>query len=177
MCLGATRVLNKEEVKVMRFFKQLGVKALFLIFVPFSFAYAQDEETYISEIYPSDDQGNCEWNARPTDGSLVTIRQNNALFALAGTQFGGDGRTTLLFQSWPTIAFRSTGFSPSYPKDQQYARNRAIGSIFMMAATFCPDGSLETKGQVLDINRFSAALRHFGDSIRREWANNVRFAK
>ncbi len=28
------------------------------------------------------------------DGQLLSIAQNNALFALLGTQFGGDGRTT-----------------------------------------------------------------------------------
>lgn len=28
------------------------------------------------------------------DGAVMSIAQNNALFALLGTQFGGDGRST-----------------------------------------------------------------------------------
>lgn len=32
-------------------------------------------------------------NWKPCDGSLLPINQNQALFSLIGTQFGGDGRT------------------------------------------------------------------------------------
>jgi microcystin-dependent protein len=33
-------------------------------------------------------------NGTPANGQLLPINQNQALFALLGTNFGGDGRTT-----------------------------------------------------------------------------------
>ena len=36
----------------------------------------------------------CPGNTLPADGRLLTISQNQALYALLGTKFGGDGRTT-----------------------------------------------------------------------------------
>lgn len=51
------------------------------------------QEQYIGEIIMGG------WNFCPrgtasTDGQLLSIAQNSALFSLLGTQFGGDGRTT-----------------------------------------------------------------------------------
>ena len=37
------------------------------------------------------------------DGALLPISQNQALFALLGTQFGGDGRTTFALPTIPDI--------------------------------------------------------------------------
>ena len=38
----------------------------------------------------------CPRNYAEADGRLVAINQNQALFSLLGTNYGGDGRTTLL---------------------------------------------------------------------------------
>lgn len=37
----------------------------------------------------------------PTDGALLPIQQNTALFSLLGTNFGGDGRTTFALPKLP----------------------------------------------------------------------------
>jgi microcystin-dependent protein len=54
---------------------------------------ADAQEKYIGEIFMGG------WNFCPRssarlDGQLLSIAENNALFALLGTQYGGDGRTT-----------------------------------------------------------------------------------
>jgi microcystin-dependent protein len=48
------------------------------------------------------------WQRRyfPCDGRLVPIRQHTALFALIGTRFGGDGKTTF---GIPKLASPSPG--------------------------------------------------------------------
>jgi microcystin-dependent protein len=37
------------------------------------------------------------------DGAVLTIAQNQALFALLGTQFGGDGRVTFALPRIPDL--------------------------------------------------------------------------
>ncbi len=55
-------------------------------------AYA-DSEPFLGEIqtYPIK---YCPRGWLPTDGRLMSIAQNTALFSLLGTTYGGDGRTT-----------------------------------------------------------------------------------
>jgi microcystin-dependent protein len=40
----------------------------------------------------------------PCEGQLIKISDNNALFALLGTQFGGDGTTTFALPNLRTAA-------------------------------------------------------------------------
>ena len=49
---------------------------------------------YIGEIMATGVYGFCPRGWANTDGQLLSIASNTALFSLLGTQFGGDGRTT-----------------------------------------------------------------------------------
>ena len=54
-------------------------------------AFAQDK--YLGEIVLVG-WNFCARDMAPAEGQLLSIAQNSALFALYGTQYGGDGRTT-----------------------------------------------------------------------------------
>ena len=70
----------------------LVMKAIILIHI-FSSAQAYADEPFIGEIrqFP---YTFCPRGWVDTNGSLLAISQNTALFAILGTTFGGDGRTT-----------------------------------------------------------------------------------
>ena len=56
-------------------------------------APAQARDGYIGEVFMTGSNF-CPRNTLPTDGRLLPISQNTALFSLLGTMYGGDGRTT-----------------------------------------------------------------------------------
>jgi len=43
------------------------------------------------------------------DGQLLSVRENQALFALIGIEFGGDGRTTFALPKLPPVLAASGG--------------------------------------------------------------------
>lgn len=49
---------------------------------------------YVGEIVPMSILGFCPRGFLSTEGQLLNINGNDALFSLLGTMFGGDGRTT-----------------------------------------------------------------------------------
>lgn len=59
----------------------------------------------------------------PTDGRLLPIAQNTALFSLLGTQFGGDGRTSFALPDLRGRAIVGVGSGPGLTP-------RAIGEQF-----------------------------------------------
>jgi microcystin-dependent protein len=54
---------------------------------------ADAQEKYVGEIFLGG-WSFCPFGSLPLDGQLLPIGENQALFALLGTQYGGDGRTT-----------------------------------------------------------------------------------
>ena len=52
-----------------------------------------ERDGYIGEVFMTGSNF-CPRNTLPTDGRLLPISQNTALFSLLGTMYGGDGRTT-----------------------------------------------------------------------------------
>ena len=56
------------------------------------------------------------------DGSLLSIAQNNALFALLGTMYGGDGRTTFALPDLRGRAPMHRGHGPGLPDYRQGMR-------------------------------------------------------
>ncbi|MDB2407680.1 tail fiber protein [Jannaschia sp.] len=54
---------------------------------------AAAQERYIGEIFPNG-YNFCPRGSAGADGQLLAISQNQALFSLIGTIYGGDGRTT-----------------------------------------------------------------------------------
>lgn len=53
-----------------------------------------DSDPYLGEIAPMSIVGFCPVRWASAEGQLLPITQNEPLFALIGTTFGGDGRTT-----------------------------------------------------------------------------------
>ena len=53
--------------------------------------------------------GFCPVGWAPTDGRLLTIAQNDALFALIGTTYGGDGQTNFAVPNTSAIATLAPG--------------------------------------------------------------------
>ena len=64
---------------------------------------AQAQERTLGEIFMVGFNF-CPRGSAATDGQLVAISQNTALFSLLGTTFGGDGRTTF---AYPDLRSRS----------------------------------------------------------------------
>lgn len=56
-------------------------------------APAQAQDKVLGELFPVGYDW-CPRGSARTDGQLLAIQQNQALFSLLGTNFGGDGRTT-----------------------------------------------------------------------------------
>lgn len=53
-----------------------------------------DSQPFIGEITPTGVSGFCPRGSAETDGRILPVSSNTALFSLLGTTFGGDGRTT-----------------------------------------------------------------------------------
>ena len=69
-----------------------GVAATLLLGAPQQ-ARSFGQESYLASI--SLFAGTfCPRGSAPTDGAILPINQNQSLFALLGTTYGGDGRTT-----------------------------------------------------------------------------------
>jgi len=69
---------------------------------------ARAQEAYIGEIRTFAFNF-CPVGWAPLNGQLQSIAQNNALFALIGTNYGGDGNTTFALPTAKPI-FTATGF-------------------------------------------------------------------
>lgn len=57
----------------------------------------------------------CPRGWAPTNGQLLPISQNTALFSLLGTTYGGDGRTTFALPTLAPLSSTSTSSAPASP--------------------------------------------------------------
>lgn len=65
------------------------------------------------------------------NGQLVAVNQNQALFSLFGTQYGGDGRTTF---GLPDLRGRTpVGFSPSANPPMQIGQNGGSETVTLLS--------------------------------------------
>lgn len=88
--------------------KLAAVATLGMTFAPQS---ASAQEYYIAQIVPGG-QNFCPRGTAATDGQLLAISSNTALFSLIGTIYGGDGRTTFAL---PDLRGRSALHNGSGP--------------------------------------------------------------
>lgn len=99
----------------MKLLKPAMIAAAAAMCMPLGFsgtAYAQDP--YIGEIQ----QFGMNWCPRgwaKTDGQLLAINQNTALFSLLGTTYGGDGRTTFALPKYTADGTAGTAAPTSTP--------------------------------------------------------------
>jgi microcystin-dependent protein len=71
-------------------------------------AAAQANEPYLGEIQMFAFNF-CPVGWAPLNGQLLPIAQNQALFALLGTTYGGDGTTTFALPKWGSILTANGG--------------------------------------------------------------------
>ncbi len=77
-------------------------------------ASAQATDPYIGEMITVG-FGFCPRNWAEANGALIPIAQNNALFALIGTTYGGDGVTTFALPDLRGRAIINQGQGPGLP--------------------------------------------------------------
>jgi hypothetical protein len=88
--------------------KLLGCAALL---AAFGSPMASAQDAYVGEIRQFA-SNYCPRDWAPTNGAMLQISQNTALFSLLGTTYGGDGRTTFAL---PNIAPPMSSAAPSAP--------------------------------------------------------------
>ncbi|MEZ6028766.1 MAG: tail fiber protein [Hyphomonadaceae bacterium] len=84
--------------------------ALAASLLPVAFA----QEGYLGEIRQFG-MNFCPRGWAPTNGQLLSISQNTALFSLLGTTYGGDGRTTFALPNLAPLSNTSTSSMPASP--------------------------------------------------------------
>lgn len=96
----------------------------------FTFSVYADSMPYLGEIqlfaFPFPPKG---W--AKCDGQLLPINQNQALFSLLGTQFGGDGRINFAL---PNLNGRSGAYSLAQPWGVDGSGN-SLGGYYCIALT------------------------------------------
>ncbi len=94
--------------------KHIGFSILFLSSLAVSTS-AQATDRYLAEIFMTG-ANFCPRGTAETNGQILPINQNQALFSLLGTTYGGDGRTTFGLPDMrgrsPLHAGRGPGLSP-----------------------------------------------------------------
>lgn len=92
-------------------FAGLGAIAAMSFYAP----EATAQERYIGEIFIVGESF-CPRGSTPTNGQMIAIAENDALFSLLGTMYGGDGRVTFalpnLQSRGPVNAGRGDGLTP-----------------------------------------------------------------
>jgi len=73
------------------------------------------------------------------DGALMAIDQNNALFNLIGTTYGGDGQTTFALPNLQSRVPVHVGPSPFHSEDSRHARpaRRAVSAVASRRRSWC----------------------------------------
>lgn len=116
------------------------------------------------------------------DGSLLSIASNTALFALIGTQFGGDGRTTFALPDLrgrvPVGAGRGDGLSPRFQSQRGGAEAIHLVQSEMSAHSHTPEREFEvqvrattTQGTVVDPAANSLIASGFDKETRLDMEN------
>lgn len=102
------------------------------------------------------------------NGDSLNIRQNPALFALLGINFGGDGTTTFKLPKIDSpipgtmYCISVQGLYPSRPEDGSTDSGQLLGQIELFPYNFTPGGWSRCEGQSLNINQNSALFAILG---------------
>ena len=144
---------------------------------------AAAQEVYIGQIQ-SFGTTYCPEDWHATDGALVPIGAEHALFTLIGNKFGGDGRTTFALPKLAVSAqnggltscirlsgsvFPSPGHGGS--NERPVVSGVYLGQMQVFAFNFCPQGWHAADGGTLPIQQYAALFslltnRFGGDDVR-----------
>ena len=125
------------------------------------------EEATISEVFFFAGTNNVFRGALPTNGQLLSISQNSALFALLGTTFGGDGITTFALPDLRGRAVVGDGFDIYSATDYQVGQTFGATS-FVIDYADIPAVSLTATPTAPNLQGGSQA-----DSLTGDNANNI----
>ena len=90
------------------------------------------------------------------DGTLLSISQNNALFALLGTQFGGDGRTTFALPDMRGRSLINVGQGPGMGLNTQVGETGGSETVALATSQLPPHSHLVAPlGSTNDANAVS----------------------
>jgi microcystin-dependent protein len=92
---------SEEAIRMKRLIYSASLLVLVTCISPRP-AVAQAYEPYLGEIQTFAFNF-CPVGWLPLDGQLLPINQNQALFSLIGTIYGGDGVTTFALPKWGSI--------------------------------------------------------------------------
>ncbi|AFY49918.1 microcystin-dependent protein [Nostoc sp. PCC 7524] len=122
---------------------------------------------FIGELYLSPYPDFAPAGFLPANGQLLPINQNTALFALLGTTYGGDGRTTFALPNISPPVYgveyliATQGFFPS--RDGSFpGEDTLIGEILLFPYNFIPRGFAPANGQTLPIIQNTALFSLLG---------------
>lgn len=106
-------------------------------------------EPFIGEIQPTGVSGFCPRQYLPAAGQILAITQFSALFALVGTRFGGDGRTTFalpdLRSRVPVHYGNGPGLSPVV-----WAQKRGAETVSLISTGLLPTHSHRVRASNAD---------------------------
>lgn len=94
----------------------------------------------------------------PTDGRLINISSNSALFALLGTQFGGDGRNTFALPNLQGRAMVGTGSGPGLPFVQIGQNINSTNTIQTFKPQLVPTDPNNTPVETLNVSTTSVPV-------------------
>ncbi|ANF94768.1 InlB B-repeat-containing protein [Paenibacillus bovis] len=105
-------------------------------------------------------------------GQQLSIQSNTALFALLGTNFGGDGKTKFALPDLRANTPGGMGYYiavqgifPSRDDRIEGAGNAMLSEIRLFPYTFSPSGWLAANGQILNIADYSALYSKLGTNF------------
>ncbi|WP_052723567.1 tail fiber protein [Paenibacillus wulumuqiensis] len=131
-------------------------------------ASAGGAEPYLGEIrlfpYPSAPEG---WTYAA--GQNLSIQTNTALFALIGTNFGGNGQTTFALPDLRAKAPAGMGYYiamqgafPSRDEGMHGIGNALLSEVRLFPYNFAPTGWIPAKGQLLSISSYPELYARIG---------------
>ena len=104
------------------------------------------------------------------DGQLLPINQNQALFALLGTTYGGNGQTTFAL---PNLQGRTILHFGSDPLGNSYALGQSAGGESVtLTISQMPAHSHVAQGISVQANSFPAAGRTWAQSPSNPYSSN-----
>jgi len=103
------------------------------------------------------------------NGQLLPINQNQGLFALLGTNYGGNGQTNFALPTATPIVTASglpltqcIALEGLFPSSQSGGSDSFVGQRMVSAFSFCPNTYAAMNGQVLTIAQNTALFALIG---------------
>ncbi|MFE6074591.1 tail fiber protein [Paenibacillus sp. NPDC057886] len=160
-----------KKVSIVWLVFLIGLSGLWNNYSMVQRAHAAAVQPYIGEIqlFP--------YNGAPSGwmyakGQTLSVTQNNTLFSLLGTNFGGNGTQTFAVPDLTDAAPKGmgyyiamTGTFPSRDEDQSQVVASVLGEVRLFPYAFTPSGWLAANGQSLSISEYTNLYQVIGTTF------------